>query len=70
MSVFLQGTEHPVNAFVKFPLTFQVWGQVCFLVSAQRAHASKPIVICEDVEGDIQGNIHHVKISEQIISRT
>lgn len=28
----LQGTEHPINGSVKFPLTFQVWGQVCFQV--------------------------------------
>lgn len=48
MSVFLQGTERPVNAFVKFPLTFKVCEQVCFQVSAQGAHASKPIVACED----------------------
>lgn len=48
MSVFLQGTDRPVDALVKFPLTFQVRGQVCFQAAAQRAQASKPIVICGD----------------------
>lgn len=50
MSVLLQGTDRPVNTLMKFPLTFQVLGQVCFQAAAQRAHASKPTVVREDVE--------------------
>ena len=40
MSVFLQGTDCPVNALVEFPLTFQIWGQVSFQAAAWGAHAS------------------------------
>lgn len=47
MSVFLQGTGWSVNAVMEVSFYLStLQGQVC---SSHRAHASKPIVFCEDV---------------------
>lgn len=70
MSVFLQGTDCDVNAVMKFPLTFQVCGQVFFLSNSQRAHSSKPFVFCEDMKSNSEENTHHLSTSfSQIVSR-
>lgn len=52
----LQGTEHPINGLVKFPLTFQVWGQVCFQVISLKGTCLKILWLHVKMWGEI-GNL-------------